>query len=706
MPAQLFRLLNIPKQRVRVSNITLNTFQGEPVESQGCVYAVLEVGPIKTVNVFQVVEGDPNYHLLLGRPWIHLHQCVPSTLHQCVKSNFRGKEIEIPGVAAPFEATEAHLIDASLFDEWAPPGSGRVGYEPRVALSQSRAHSLTTTMKRFRRRNENEVEREYLPNGQEKTPFVWGRTQQDSFEKIKQIIASPQVMSPPLAQHPLRIYIVVIGKSISGLIAQEIEGVERPVCYLSRVLKDVETMYPQQKRYCLALVYAAQKYRHYFQAHTMEVITKSEGIKYMLQNSSPTGHVSRWALMLSEYDLRGCEEQVTEEIKGEIPEVNMCENAGDQSWWTLQFDGTPANPAGAEYEALILGLHMAKDLGVSRLKIRGDSNLVIRQIKGEYGTKELSLAAYCDEVLRLMNAFEEVEVVHMPRDDNRYADALAAIGSKETRNSGEEIVIFRRVERLSLTVVPHQERPEDWRTAIVEQLESRICSKTTREYQKLHGELYKRTADGLLMKCVPEKMDNLHHATCGDAGLSLYRRMQRVGMFWLTMKIHCDVVQRMCKGCYAVKEEIEVNMVDEDWRAPLMKYLEEGELPIEPREAAKLKKKSERMVVGEGIPREAAAEVIEEIRAKAEDKMLRHHRCLTLANEKMVKLRMFCKGELVLKATDAVMRKQHTSKWAPNWEGPYVIKEARDRRWCMLMDPEDQREIGPINFKYVKKDYA
>ncbi|KAJ1405755.1 hypothetical protein SESBI_25668 [Sesbania bispinosa] len=565
--------------------------------------------------MFQVVEGDPSYHLLLGRPWIHLHQCVPSTLHQCVKSNFRGKEIEIPGVATPFEASEAHLIDASLFDEWAPPRSGCIGYEPRVVLSQSRAHPSATTVKMFRRRHGSGVEREYLPNGQgeashvcevvvkdapqelqdtpkwgeeeldeidvsddvtrkrplfvtlgelinplrgllkERTPFIWGRAQLDSFDKIKQIITSPQVMSPPLTQHPLRIYIAVTDKSISGLIAREIEGVERPVCYLSRVLKDVETRYPQQERHCLALVYATQKYRHYFQAHTMEVMTKSEGIKYMLQNPSPTGRVSRWALMLSEYDLRVvhpqrlrsqaladmlvissevCEEHVTEEIKGEMLEVNMCEGVSDQSWWTLQFDGTPANPAG-----------------------------------GEYGTKQSSLVACRDEVLRLMNAFEEIEAMHTPRADN------------------------------SLAMVPHQERPEDWRAAIIEQLESRICSKTTIEYQKLHGELYRRTEDGLLMKCVPEeegvrKMDNLHHATCGDAGPSLYRRMQRVGMFWPTMKMHCDAVQRMCKRCCATKEEIEVNLVDEDWRAPLRKYLNEGELPIEPREAVKLKKKSER----------------------------------------------------------------------------------------------------------------
>ncbi|KAJ1380855.1 Ribonuclease H domain [Sesbania bispinosa] len=410
--------------------------------------------------------------------------------------------------------------------------------------------------------------------------------------------------------------------------------------------EDVETRYPKQERYCLALVYAAQKYRHYFQVHTMDVMTKSEGIKYMLQNPSPTGRVSRWALILSEYDLRlvhpqrlrsqalanmlaisseGCEEHVAEEIKGEMPEVNMCEGVHGKDWWTLQFDGTPTNPAGgagvvlsnekgevfafshylsfpctkneAEYKALVLGLHMAKNLGVNKLRIRGDSNLVIRQIKGEYGTKEPSLATYRDEVPRLIDTFEEVEAMNTPRAENRYADALATIGSKEIRESGEEIVIFRRVEQSSLAMIPHQERPEDWRNAIVEQLKQGICSKTTREYQKLCGALYRKTSDGLLMKCVSEeegvrKMDNLHHKICGDAGPSLYKRMQRVGMFWLTMKMHYDTMQKMCKRCCTLGEEMEVNLVDEDWRAPLKKFLSEGELPMEPREAAKLKKKS------------------------------------------------------------------------------------------------------------------
>ncbi|KAJ1423041.1 Ribonuclease H domain [Sesbania bispinosa] len=570
LPTRLFRMLNIPKQRVRASNIMLNTFQGEPIESRGCVNAVLEVGPIKTVNVFQVVDGDPSYHLLHGRPWIHLHQCIPSTLHKRIKSNFRGKEIEIPGVwaygrrtsrpvglgkNAPHDTSCKEIsgkkrrrggervlakraiilkvgemqyacevaVEDTPQELQDPPKQGEEELEEvdvgegadkkrplfiSKALSRDEKDKMTQLLREFRDVfgwDYDEMSglsttletqqllgklgyiRRFIPAlGElisplrellkEKTPFVWGKTQQESFEQIKQVITSPQVMSPPVAQHPLRLYVAVTDQSVSGLIAQEVDGEEHPVCYLSNVLKDVETRYPKQERHCLGLVYVAQKYRHYFQAHTIEIMKKSEGIKYMLQNPSPTGRVSKWELMLSEYDLRVVHPQ------REMPEVNMCQSMDSDDWWILQFDGTSANPTGgagvvlsngkgevfafshhlsfsctnneAEYEALIFGLRMDKDLGVDRLRIRGDSNLVIKQVKGEYGTKESSLVAYHDEALRLIGIFEEVEAMHVPRAENKYADALATIGSRETRDAAEEIVIFRRMEQSSLAWSP------------------------------------------------------------------------------------------------------------------------------------------------------------------------------------------------------------------------------------------------------------
>ncbi|KAJ1396464.1 Ribonuclease H domain [Sesbania bispinosa] len=503
--------VNSPLTRLTRSHATVIVFR-EPV-LQGpefCHNKPLYVEA--SIEGLKIVEGDPSYHLLLGRPWIHLHQCVPSTLHQCIKSNFRGKEIEIQGVRAPFEAAESHLIDAALFDELAPPGSSQLELEHVVALQGYRETDRVIgtprpieAFKRPRNRSDNGVEKEYLPNGEttdegnqiqdapkelQDTPkhqeseleeinlgeegeisvgqflgfkvhkggvsadqskidvilrvkpltnikeaqqllgklgyirrfipamgeligpfrallkgrsdFAWTKEHQDTFERIKQVMSFVQVMSPPTPRQPWKLYIAVTEQAISGLIAQEIKGQEHPVCYWSRVLKDVEKRYPKQGRYCLALAYAAQKYRHYFQAHTIEIVhptkLRSQALADMLAACSEEQ-----------------KEDLTEELPGEMPDVNAC---------------FPCTNNEAEYEALILGLHMAEELGVKRLRIRGDSNLVIKQLKGQFGAKEESLAMYKEEALRLLEMFEEVEALHMPRVENKHVDALATLGFK------------------------------------------------------------------------------------------------------------------------------------------------------------------------------------------------------------------------------------------------------------------------------------
>ena len=61
-----------------------------------------------------------------------------------------------------------------------------------------------------------------------------------------------------------------------------IGGVEQPVYYISRSLKDAETRYPRAERACLAIVYASQRLPHYFLAYEVWLMTKSHAIKVLL----------------------------------------------------------------------------------------------------------------------------------------------------------------------------------------------------------------------------------------------------------------------------------------------------------------------------------------------------------------------------------------------------------------------------------------
>ena len=59
----------------------------------------------------------------------------------------------------------------------------------------------------------------------------------------------------------------------------------------------------------------------------------------------------------------------------------------------------------AEYEALHLGLQLLKKLGAKRITVHGDSELVIRQINGEYTAKHPRLKAYRDDAIDLLKTF-------------------------------------------------------------------------------------------------------------------------------------------------------------------------------------------------------------------------------------------------------------------------------------------------------------
>lgn len=79
----------------------------------------------------------------------------------------------------------------------------------------------------------------------------------------------------------------------------------------------------------------------------------------------------------------------------------------------------------AEYEGVILALDYAEALGARALEVRLDSELVVRQLKGEYKVKHPALRKLHARVVERIASFGEVTVVHVPREETALADGLA-----------------------------------------------------------------------------------------------------------------------------------------------------------------------------------------------------------------------------------------------------------------------------------------
>lgn len=78
----------------------------------------------------------------------------------------------------------------------------------------------------------------------------------------------------------------------------------------------------------------------------------------------------------------------------------------------------------AEWTALVLGLEAAAKRGIRRLAVRLDSELVVKQLRGEYRVKHPALQPYHRRAQQLVRTFDEIEIRHVPRAQNKLADRL------------------------------------------------------------------------------------------------------------------------------------------------------------------------------------------------------------------------------------------------------------------------------------------
>lgn len=80
----------------------------------------------------------------------------------------------------------------------------------------------------------------------------------------------------------------------------------------------------------------------------------------------------------------------------------------------------------AEYQAVVLGLRsLLEDYSQAKIEVRADSQLLVKQLTGEYRVKSDNLQPLYQEIIELIDNFKEVQFIHIPREQNKKADELA-----------------------------------------------------------------------------------------------------------------------------------------------------------------------------------------------------------------------------------------------------------------------------------------
>ena len=113
-----------------------------------------------------------------------------------------------------------------------------------------------------------------------------------AFQEFKRYLSHPPIMSSLVVDKVLFAYIAVALYAISLVLIWVDSGVQRPVYYVSKSLNEAEVRYLPLEKAILAVVHATRKLPHYFQAHTVVVLTQLP-LKSVLRSADYIGRIAK-----------------------------------------------------------------------------------------------------------------------------------------------------------------------------------------------------------------------------------------------------------------------------------------------------------------------------------------------------------------------------------------------------------------------------
>ena len=110
-------------------------------------------------------------------------------------------------------------------------------------------------------------------------------------------------MSSPLTDEVLFSCIAVASHAVSLVLIRIDNGIQQPVYYVSKSLHKAEIRYVPLEKAILAVVHGTRKLPHYFQAHTVVILTQLP-LRTVLRSADYTGRIEKWGTILGDFDIK------------------------------------------------------------------------------------------------------------------------------------------------------------------------------------------------------------------------------------------------------------------------------------------------------------------------------------------------------------------------------------------------------------------
>ena len=253
-------------------------------------------------------------------------------------------------------------------------------------------------------------------------------------------------------------YVAVAPYAVSLVLIQVDCGVQQLVYYVSKSLHEAEVHYLPLEKAILAVVLGTRKLPHYFQAHTIVVLTQLP-FKAILRSADYIGRVAKCGIILGAFDIKympctSIKVQVLADLVAEfteppVEELKLAENmdgklVGTISQhgllpWEVYVDGAlnqkssgvglvlispekvivekslrldfSATNNEVEYEALMMGMTMVQRMGGKSVKVFSDLRLVVGQVKGEFEVKDERMQGYLSQVKCIQSEFKSFNLL-------------------------------------------------------------------------------------------------------------------------------------------------------------------------------------------------------------------------------------------------------------------------------------------------------